>query len=227
MQEISCLSYNITDRKEAQSVLLKNLREKEVLLKEVHHRVKNNLQIVSSIFNLQTAHVGEDKRILDLLRDSRDRIRSMSFIHESLYQNEDLSSVDLADYMEGLSRNLMMSYSLSGKVRLESELQRVDLALDQAIPCGLILNELISNALKHAFPDGREGTIQMGLKLDGSTVTITLRDDGAGTPEGFDVQRDSNLGLELVHTLVEQLDGHLTMSTEGGVAYLFTFERIK
>lgn len=227
VQEISCLSYNITDRKEAQTVLLKNLREKEVLLKEVHHRVKNNLQIVSSIFNLQTAHVGEDKRILDLLRDSRDRIRSMSFIHESLYQNEDLSSVDLADYMDGLSRNLMMSYSLSGKVRLETDLQRVDLALDQAIPCGLILNELISNALKHAFPDGREGTIRMSLKLDDRTVTISLRDDGKGTPEGFDPQRDANLGLELVHTLVDQLDGQLTMESDGGVAYLFTFERIK
>ncbi len=227
VQEISCLSYNITDRKEAQTILLKNLREKEVLLKEVHHRVKNNLQIVSSIFNLQTAHVGEDQRILDLLRDSRDRIRSMSFIHESLYQNEDLSSVDLADYMEGLSRNLMMSYSLTGKVRLETDLQRVDLALDQAIPCGLILNELISNALKHAFPEGREGSIHLGLQLDGSTVTITLRDDGTGTPEGFDPQRDANLGLELVHTLVEQLDGQLNMENDGGVSYLFTFERIK
>lgn len=227
IQEISCLSYNITDRKEAQTTLLKNLHEKEVLLKEVHHRVKNNLQIVSSIFNLQTAHVGEDKRMLDLLRDSRDRIRSMSFIHESLYQNKDFSSVDMADYIEGLSRNLMMSYSLSGKVRLETDLQRVDLGLDQAIPCGLILNELISNALKHAFPDGREGSIHLGLKLDGSTVGVTLRDDGTGTPEGFDPERDANLGLELVHTLVEQLDGQLNMENDGGVSYLFTFERIK
>lgn len=227
IQEISCLSYNITERKEVQATLLKNLHEKEVLLKEVHHRVKNNLQIVSSIFNLQTAHVGEDKRMLDLLRDSRDRIRSMSFIHESLYQNKDFSSVDLAEYIEGLSRNLMMSYSLSGKVRLETDLQRVDLGLDQAIPCGLILNELISNALKHAFPDGREGSIRLGLKLDGSTVEVTLRDDGAGTPEGFDPERDANLGLELVHTLVDQLDGQLNMENDGGVSYLFTFERIK
>lgn len=227
VQEISCLSYIITDRKEVQATLLKNLHEKEVLLKEVHHRVKNNLQIVSSIFNLQTAHVGEDKRMLDLLRDSRDRIRSMSFIHESLYQNKDFSSVDLAEYIEGLSRNLMMSYSLSGKVRLETDLHRVDLGLDQAIPCGLILNELISNALKHAFPDGREGSIRLGLKLDGSTVEVKLRDDGAGTPEGFDPERDANLGLELVHTLVDQLDGQLNMENDGGVSYLFTFERIK
>jgi len=227
VQELSCLAYGITDRKEAQNELLSSLHEKEVLLKEVHHRVKNNLQIISSIFSLQTAHVGEDKRILDLLRDSRDRIRSMSFIHESLYQNKDFSSIDLADYMEGLSRNLMMSYSLTGKVRLETDLQRVDLALDQAIPCGLILNELISNALKHAFPEGREGTIHMGLQLAENKVSISLRDDGLGTPPGFDPQRDANLGLELVHTLVEQLDGHLSMKTDAGVAYLLTFERIK
>jgi len=227
VQELSCLAYGITDRKEAQNELLSSLHEKEVLLKEVHHRVKNNLQIISSIFSLQTAHVGEDKRILDLLRDSRDRIRSMSFIHESLYQNKDFSSIDLADYMEGLSRNLMMSYSLTGKVRLETDLQRVDLALDQAIPCGLILNELISNALKHAFPEGREGTIHMGLQLAENNVSISLRDDGLGTPPGFDPQRDANLGLELVHTLVEQLDGHLSMKTDAGVAYLLTFERIK
>jgi len=227
VQELSCLAYHITDRKEAQMAMERNLHEKEVLLKEVHHRVKNNLQIVSSIFSLQTAHVEDDPRILGLLRDSRDRIRSMSFIHESLYQNNDLSSVDLADYMQGLGRNLMMSYSLSGKVRLEADLERVDLVLDQAIPCGLLLNELISNALKHAFPDDRAGTIHMGLRADGDRVTITLRDDGVGLPKGFDPVRDANLGLELVHTLVEQLDGRLEMTGDSGVAYLLTFERSK
>jgi PAS domain S-box-containing protein len=227
VQELSCQAYGITDRKEAQMELLRSLNEKEVLLKEVHHRVKNNLQIVSSIFSLQTAHVGDDKRILDLLRDSRDRIRSMSFIHESLYQNKDFSSVDMTDYMEGLGRNLMMSYSLSGKVSLDTDLQPVHLVLDQAIPCGLILNELISNALKHAFPDGRQGSIAMSLALQGDTVTIGLADDGVGVSPGFDPLRDANLGLELVHTLVEQLDGRLTTNTARGVAYLLTFERIK
>lgn len=227
VQELSCLAYHITDRKEAQMAMERNLQEKEVLLKEVHHRVKNNLQIVSSIFNLQTAHVGDDPRILGLLRDSRDRIRSMSFIHESLYQNNDLSSVDLAEYMQGLGRNLMMSYSLTGKVRLDTDLQRVDLVLDQAIPCGLLLNELISNALKHAFPNEREGVIHMGLRSDGNTVTITLKDDGVGLPKGFNTARDANLGLELVHTLVEQLDGRLEMSGDNGVSYLLTFERSK
>lgn len=225
--EVSGLAYHITERKEAQRELMRSLHEKEVLLKEVHHRVKNNLQIVSSIFNLQSAHVGEDERMIGLLRDSRDRIRSMSFIHESIYQTKDFSSIDLSDYIDGLSRNLMMSYSLSGKVELNTRMQRVHLVLDQAIPCGLILNELISNALKHAFPQDRPGSITIQLDLDGDHVRISVGDDGVGLPAGFDPRTQGNLGLELVHTLVDQLDGQITHISEQGVTYLFTFERIK
>lgn len=227
VQELSCLAYHITDRKNAQAELLKSLHEKEVLLKEVHHRVKNNLQIISSIFNLQSAHVGEDRRMIGLLRDSRDRIRSMSFIHESLYQTKDLSSIDLADYIDGLSRNLVMSYSLNGKVELRTDLQRVQLVLDQAIPCGLILNELISNALKHAFPDDRSGTIRIALEQVDEQVRITLSDDGVGLPPGFRPEIHSNLGLELVDTLMDQLDGSVHRQSGDGVRYLLTFERSK
>ncbi len=227
VQEISCMAYGITDRKEAELHLLQSLNEKEVLLKEVHHRVKNNLQVISSILSLQTAHVDGDERILELLRVSRDRIRSMSFIHESLYQNKDFSSIDMATYIDGLSRNLVMSYSLNGKVTLERELQRAELVLDQAIPCGLILNELISNSFKHAFPNGRSGVVRIGLALDGNKVSISVSDDGVGLPEGFNTAHDGNLGLELVHTLVDQLDGKLDVITGAGVAYLLTFERYK
>jgi two-component sensor histidine kinase len=189
--------------------------------------VKNNLQIISSIFNLQSAHVGEDQRMIGLLRDSRDRIRSMSFIHESLYQTKDFSSIDLADYIDGLSRNLVMSYSLNGKVDLQTDLQQVHLVLDQAIPCGLILNELISNALKHAFPNDRSGTIHIALQLEGERVRITVRDNGVGLPEGFRPETHSNLGLELVDTLIGQLDGTMQRTSESGVSYLLTFERSK
>jgi PAS domain S-box-containing protein len=223
--EISCMAYGITDRKEAEMKLLQSLAEKEVLLKEVHHRVKNNLQVVSSILSLQSAHVGDDKRLQDLLRDSRDRIRSMSFIHESLYQNKDFSSIDLAAYIEGLARNLMMSYSLTGKVELKTDLVRTDLVLDQAIPCGLILNELIGNSLKHAFPDLREGEIHIRLSEQDGQVSIALRDNGVGLPEGFDPKRDGNLGMELIDTLVDQLGGSIVMEARQGVSYLLTFER--
>lgn len=223
--EVSCMAYGITDRKEAEMKLLQSLAEKEVLLKEVHHRVKNNLQVISSILSLQSAHVGEDKRLQDLLRDSRDRIRSMSFIHESLYQNKDFSSIDLAAYIEGLGRNLMMSYSLSGKIMLHTDLQPTDLVLDQAIPCGLILNELIGNALKHAFPEQRDGRIEIGLKENEGRVQIRVSDNGVGFPEGFDATRDGNLGMELIDTLVDQLDGSIVMEAGQGVTYLLTFER--
>ncbi|MEO8589178.1 MAG: PAS domain S-box protein [Flavobacteriales bacterium] len=227
VQEVSCLAHGITDRKEAQMGLLQSLNEKEVLLKEVHHRVKNNLQVVSSILSLQTGYVGGDERILELLRVSRDRIRSMSFIHESLYQTKDLSSIDLGSYADGLCRNLMMSYSLCGKVVLETEVMNIDLVLDQAIPCGLILNELISNSLKHAFPESNTGHVRIALELAGEQVRITISDDGIGMRPDFDDRRDGNLGLELVHTLVDQLDGRIERQKGRGVTYLLTFERIK
>lgn len=228
VQEISCLAYHITERKEAQRELLRSLSEKEVLLKEVHHRVKNNLQIISSIMNLQSAYVNEDDdRLKDLLHHSRDRIRSMSLIHESLYQHKDFSALDLAAYIDGLARNLMMSYSLSGKVDLRLDLAPTSLVLDQAIPCGLILNELISNALKHAYPDQASGVVAIALQCVGDRVELMVADNGRGLPDGFDPYRQGNLGLELVRTLVEQLDGRLEVRSGQGVTYLLTFERIK
>lgn len=226
--EISCLAHGITDKKEAQGKLLENLNEKEVLLKEVHHRVKNNLQIISSILNLQGGYVDEDPKMLELLRDSQDRIRSMSFIHESLYQTKNFSKVDLANYIDGLSRNLMMSYSLTGKVELEKDLERVDLGLDQAIPCGLILNELISNALKHAFPGGGKGRIDIRLREANDKVEIRLSDNGAGLPADFNEEHSTGLGLQLVHMLIGQLDGHIRREPPPngrGVSYLITFDR--
>jgi len=230
VEEISCLAYGITDRKESQAALLESLHEKEVLLKEVHHRVKNNLQIISSIFNLQKPYVDDHPRALELLRDSQDRVRSMSFIHESLYQTKNFSHVDLAAYIDGLSRNLMMSYSLAGRVELLKQLEPVDLGLDQAIPCGLILNELISNALKHAFPDGAAGQIRLQLRAQGAWVEMHIEDDGPGLPMDFDEVRDANLGLQLVETLIGQLDGRIerrnaSIGKGRGVAYFLTFER--
>jgi PAS domain S-box-containing protein len=226
--EISCQAYDITDQKEAEHLLLENLREKEVLLKEVHHRVKNNLQIISSIFNLQKDHVDGDARSLALLHEGQNRIRSMSFIHESLYQSKNFSHVDLATYIGGLCRNLMMSYSLTGKVRLETDLQKVLLDLDRAIACGLILNELISNALKHAFPGSSDGTISIALREEEDKIGIEVSDDGKGLPDDLDEERPAGLGMELVNMLVEQLDGELRrggVAGKRGTSYLLTFGR--
>ncbi|MEO7081431.1 MAG: PAS domain S-box protein [Flavobacteriales bacterium] len=228
INEISCLAHDITEKKIAEQAILDSLREKEVLLKEVHHRVKNNLQIISSIFSMQRDHVDGDPRSITLLHESQDRIRSMSFIHESLYQSTNFSQVDFAQYIDGLCSNLVMSYSLTGRVLLKTDLTPLMLDLDKAIPCGLVLNELISNALKHAFPDGREGVITINLQQEGDTVRIALADDGQGFPEAYDEERDRGLGMELVELLMDQLDGsveRVSRTGKPGTAYLITFDR--
>jgi len=226
VSEISCLAYGITDRKEAQRDLEQSLAEKEVLLKEVHHRVKNNLQVISSITKLQGERDGIDPKVREMLHHSRDRVRSMALIHESLYQNKQFSSIDLSEYIDGLARNLLLSYSTSGRVALDLDLRPVHLSIDQAMPCGLILNEVISNAFKHAFADGRKGTITIALRMEKEQVRVEARDDGAGLPEGFDEERDGGLGLELIGLLTAQLDGRMERRSEGGVSYLLTFERV-
>ncbi len=227
VREVSCLAHGITDRKLAQREIEDSLREKEVLLKEVHHRVKNNLQVISSITKLQTERAETDPKVLEVLRHSRDRIRSMALIHDSLYQNKQFSHIDLADYIDGLARNLMLSYSTSERIELELDLDPVHLNIDQAMPCGLVLNEIISNALKHGFPDGRRGTVRIGLHTQGDLVRISVRDDGVGLPLGFDEQRHGHLGMELIRLLADQLDGTVQRASDSGVSYLITFERLK
>lgn len=227
VREVSCLAHGITDRKRSQRELESSLAEKEVLLKEVHHRVKNNLQVISSITKLQTERAETDPKVLEVLRHSRDRIRSMALIHDSLYQNKQFSHIDLAEYIDGLARNLMLSYSTSERIALELDLQTVHLNIDQAMPCGLVLNEIISNALKHAFPGGREGNVGVALKIDEDDVRIRVTDNGVGLPHGFEEERDGHLGMELIRLLVDQLDGKVNREAGNGVSYLITFERLK
>ena len=200
-----------------------SLTEKEVLLKEIHHRVRNNLQIVSSLLNLQSEHV-RDVSTLAALRESQDRVRAMAQIHEKLYQSEGLSQIDVADYVRSMGASLFASYGVRGDVlALHLEVDEVKLGLDTAIPCGLIINELISNALKHAFPDGRRGEVRVELRAAGEgDLLLRVSDDGVGFPDGFEPRRSKSLGLQLVQALAEQLDGtvetpvsytHLTLPT--------------
>jgi len=225
IKEISCLSYEITDKKEIQEQMLESIREKEVLLQEVHHRVKNNLQVISSILNLQSSYV-KDENSLNILRESQNRIKSMSFIHESLYQTRDFSRIEFSDYIHSLSSSLIHSYSLgTGRVSLNTDFEKVFLSLDQAIPCGLIVNELVSNALKYAFPDNAPGEIFMVLKEKKGKIELRISDDGIGLPESLDVENSDTLGLQLVYTLIDQLDANISVTSKKGTKYLITFEK--
>ncbi|MCC7303720.1 MAG: PAS domain S-box protein [Bacteroidia bacterium] len=220
------VSRDITERKQNENRIIQSLHEKEVLLKEVHHRVKNNLQVISSILNLQSSYV-KDKNTLMMLRESQDRIKSMAFIHESLYQTKDFSKVNFSEYVVNLSKNLMRSYDLSGrKVEFASQVENVHLNLDQSIPCGLIINELVSNALKYAFRKKKKGIITLKIREKDDKITVVLADDGDGIPEGFDYRNTDSLGLQLVVTLSEQLNGTIKLDRKNGTKFTITFPRM-
>jgi len=221
--DIACLAVDLTDKKETEIELRTLLSEKEVLLKEVHHRVKNNLQVISSILNLQSSYV-KDQNTLDILRESQNRIKSMSFIHESLYRSDDFSYVNFSSYITSLSSNLVQSYIIEhGNINLELELGDINLNLDQAIPCGLIINELVSNSIKYAFPNNRQGSIRLELIKENNKLFFNVSDNGVGLPDDFNVENTDTLGLQLVYTLISQLDGDIKVINENGTTFLFNF----
>ncbi|MDA0946507.1 MAG: PAS domain S-box protein [Bacteroidetes bacterium] len=217
-QEISCIAYDITERKEIDRAIRSALKEKEVLLQEVHHRVKNNMQVISSMLNLQKSFV-KDPETLMLLEESTNRIATMSFIHESLYRTSNFANISFAEYLQRLSANLVQSYSRSGcDVTLQTVFDEVFLSLDQAIPCGLITNELVTNALKYAFPNRECGVITVRLTHgDQGWVELEVADDGVGLPVGMNFAKNDSLGVYLVQALTEQIDGELVVtSTDQG-----------
>ncbi|MCK5504154.1 MAG: PAS domain S-box protein, partial [Thermodesulfovibrionia bacterium] len=199
---------DITKLRLAEEKIRKSLKEKEILLKEIHHRVKNNMTVISSLLKLQAAKV-RDEKYKEMFNDSIDRIQSMAFIHEKLYRSEDLSRVDFSAYLKDMVNNMFASYGLSpGRVALKMELEEVSIGIDNAIPLGLIVNELISNSLKHAFPESREGEVRVTLSTDNKNeITLTISDNGAGFPAGLDFSKSESLGLNLVTALTRQIQG--------------------
>jgi PAS domain S-box-containing protein len=200
------------------------LREKEVLLKEVHHRVKNNLQVIISLLSIQSRQV-RDRAVLDVLRDSENRIRSIALIHEKLYKSEDVALVDFAGYVQNLVPELFKAYALEKATpALELEVEDIRLGIDVAVPCGLIINELVTNCLKHAFPSGRTGTISIEFQNIGDGgIVLQVSDDGVGLPEGLDIQRTNTMGLGMVKALTEQLEGTFEMVVHNGTAIRVCF----
>lgn len=222
---------DITDRKRTEMALRDSearlkiaLHEKEVLLKEIHHRVKNNLQVVCSLLRLQRDTL-DDALLRELFQESEHRIRSMALIHETLYQSHDMAQFHLAHYLRTLGAELFRAYGVDPhRIALATHLEEVVLPLDAAVPFGLILNELLSNALKHAFPDGRPGDIRIEL-VRGPDQQAILRvvDTGVGFPEDFDIHHTDSLGLQLVCALAEQLQGTITLERHEGTAFTLTF----
>lgn len=214
---------NITDRKISEEKIKQSLSEKEVLLKEVHHRVKNNLQIISSILNLQSSTIS-DQNTLDPLRNSQDRIRSMSLIHELLYQTKDFSTIKFSEYIKSIATNLFHSYNQNKNISLEQDLDDIHLDLDIAIPCGLIVNELITNSLKYAFIKEDKGEIRIKLKQEEGQVLLSICDNGKGFPKEIDFRETTSLGMQLVISLVDQVDGEITLNDELGTRYDISFK---
>jgi PAS domain S-box-containing protein len=209
---------DITERKRAADQLQRNLEEKQVLLREVHHRVKNNLTVISSLLNLQSSAIQTPEQAIAAFQNSRDRIMAMSLVHNELYGSENYSRVDMTEYIKNLSRHMLQAYGSRGNIRLNAQAADVILRVDTSIPCGLILNELITNAFKHAFPDGRAGEIHvLFATVDDNFLELSVSDDGIGLPAGY--ADGETLGLSLVRLLTEQLDATLTVSTERGTRF--------
>ncbi|MDB5408700.1 MAG: protein kinase [Rhodospirillales bacterium] len=223
--ELVGTAIDVTASKQAQERLQSSLEEKEALLKEVHHRVKNNLQLISSLLNLQAARIA-DRSVAELFAESRNRVRSMALVHENLYRAGNFVRIPMRDHIQSLCAHLIRAYGLHGHhVELATEVDDVQLNLDRAVSAGLIINELVSNAFKHAFPDDRSGCIRVALTLrDEGRCMLLVRDDGVGLPPELDVGRAGSLGLQLVRDLTEQLHGILAVRRDGGTIFTITFD---
>ena len=227
-ERTSALENEITGHKTAQQELSRSLQEKEVLLKEVHHRVKNNMQVISSLLNIQADSVMDD-RFVNLLTESQQRIKSMALIHENLYRSDNLLEINFHDYIEALANGLLRFYRFDNlAVRLELEVVDIFLDIDTAVPCGLIINELVSNSLKHAFK-GRsgEGLIKVVFRVteNGENYRFSVADNGNGIPEDLVIEDANSMGLEIVRILTEQLDGHWSCQVDEGTVFIIEFPR--
>ena len=200
-----------------------SLAEKDVLLKEINHRVKNNLQIISSLLSLQSRDI-QDEQALRPFLVSQDRIRAMALVHEKLYQSDDLARIDFGEYIKSLATELGSSYGLGSRdIDLKIDVENILLGVDIAIPCGVIVNELVTNSLKHAFPGDRSGEIAISFREFDGQYTMIFKDDGVGLPEDLDISRPSSLGLTIVNALTRQLDGTIDLGRNGGSEVSITF----
>jgi len=218
------ISRDITRQKQIEDALRSSLNEKEILLKEIHHRVKNNMQIISSLINLQSDYA-TDESTVKMFEDSKNRIRSMALIHEKLYMSEDISFIEFSKYIKSLTSKLLEFYSSKARlITINVISDNITMDIDSAIPCGLIINELVSNAIKYAFPNGNDGNITIHMHLKDENYVLSVEDDGVGFPEKIDFMNPETLGLQIVHTLTQQLGGIIELENNGFTRFKITFK---
>ena len=217
VQSVVATTVDVTEKRAAEERLKQSLKEKENLLREIHHRVKNNLQVASSLLSLQ-AREAESEEVAKELNEGARRIRGMALVHEKLYQSADLANVEFSEFLEEMVTQHFGSYGLhTGRIELKTEMQPVSLAVDQAVVCGQIASELLSNAIKHAFPEGAHGSICISIRPSGKRgVELRVTDDGIGLPEGMEPEDPKSLGMWLVRTFTQQIDGEVQFESAAG-----------
>lgn len=224
---ILIMARDITLEKKISKEIKESLKEKEVLLQEIHHRVKNNMQIISSLMSLQTKYV-DDEVSLDVLKESQNRVKSMALVHEKLYRSEDLTHINIYNYINNLVLDLFFSYGVSrDQITPIIDIDEIKLNIETAVPCGLIINELVSNVIKHAFRDKKGGKMWLSLHLtDDNQIELMVADNGSGLPNGFNINSSNSLGMQLVNSLVNQLDGSIKIKRSNGTKFTILFKEL-
>jgi PAS domain S-box-containing protein len=216
------IARDITERKVMEDKIKNSLQEKEMLIKETYHRVKNNLMVISSLLDLQARYI-EDAETQKIFKDSQNRARSMALIHEKLYQTTDLKWINFADYIKNLSTELFKTYSNQSNIKIDFDVENHKLDTDTSIPLGLIVNELLSNSLKHAFPDDTEGRIKIKFYKENKKYILVISDNGIGFPDNFKIENVDSLGLRIVSSLVDQIHGEISMDGTQGTEFAVKF----
>ncbi|HQV00594.1 MAG TPA: histidine kinase dimerization/phosphoacceptor domain -containing protein, partial [Bacteroidia bacterium] len=226
LKNIVLIDTDIDSIKQIEQQLMQSFEERGLLLKEIHHRVKNNLQIIISLFNLQSNFI-DDAVALKALREGQNRIKSMALVHERFYQSEGLSKIDFDVYIHRLAETLFGSYNISSeKIKLNIEAEKISLDIDTAIPCGLILNELINNSIKHAFNENQQGEIIVQFySLNEQTCRLVIGDNGKGMDADFDFENAETLGMQLITALTQQIDGKLNIEHTNGLKFIIDFKK--
>ncbi len=223
-ETISGMTMDITDKRKTQNQIKRSLKVKDMLLKEIHHRVKNNLMVISSLLSLQSRYI-KDEASKSIFKDSQNRARSMALTHELLYQSSDLKRINFGSYVNKLTSELFSVYVTDpNKIKLDMDIDDVMLDINTAIPLGLIVNELVSNSMKHAFPNNKEGNIVIKFKLDDGNYSMIVSDNGVGFPQDYNIQNSDSLGLKIVNSLTEQIDGEIKIEISNGTKFIIKFK---